>query len=75
MGKIALVLFAGAALATVAFGQENNAPPAEQKQAQTDQANSNENKCCGKDCCKHMAKKDKALKKDKSKESGMGCCK
>lgn len=69
MKKIALVLFAGAALATAAFGQENTAPPAEQKQAQA-----SEDKCCGKDCCKHMsANKDKASKKDKSVATN--CCK
>jgi len=69
MKKLFFVLFAGATLATVAFSQENSAPPAEQKQAQA-----SEDKCCGKDCCKNMkaAKKDKASKKEKS---AMGCCK
>jgi uncharacterized protein YdeI (BOF family) len=71
MKNFVLVLFAGAMLATVAFAQENggnNAPPAEQKQAQT------ADKCCGKDCCKHIsAKKDKASKQDKS--AAGNCCK
>lgn len=77
MRKLLLILFAGASLATVAFSQENSAPPAEQKQAQP-AAQGSEDKCCGKDCdcCKHMkAKKDKASKKDRSETSGMACCK
>ena len=65
MRKLLFVLFAGATLATVAFSQENSAPPAEQKQAQT-----SDDKCCGKDCCKHMkAGNAKASKKDKSEKS------
>jgi hypothetical protein len=72
MKKFALVLFAGAALAAAAFGQENsdkNAPPAEQKQAQAAGE-----QCCNKDCCRHMrAKKEKASKKGKS--ATMACCK
>jgi len=68
MRNFVLVLFAVASMATAAFAQENSAPPADQKQAQS------EDKCCGKDCCKHMAaNKDKGAKKDKS--VAMKCCK
>jgi hypothetical protein len=75
MRRFALVLFAGAAMATVALSQENSAgsnPPAsEQKQEQSADMKG----CCNKGCCKRMlGKKAKASKKDKSAISGMGCC-
>lgn len=73
MKNLALVLFAGAAMATVALSQENTAgtnPPAEQKQEQAADAQG----CCNKDCCKNMKAK-KASKRGKGKMSGMGCCK
>lgn len=72
MKRFALIFFAGAAMATVALSQENNAGtnlPAEQKQEQAADAKG----CCNKDCCKNMkAKKGKASKKDKF---AMSCCK
>jgi hypothetical protein len=75
MKKLFFILFAGATIATVAFSQENNNPPTKQKQDQA-ASQSPGDKCCGKDCCKHMkaAKKDKASKKDNS-ETAMACCK
>lgn len=76
MKNLISLLFAGAVLATAAFGQEASAPATEQQQVQTEQTKSTADKCRGKDCCKNMmAKKDKAAKKDKSKESAMSCCK
>lgn len=64
MKRLACILFAGAAMATVALSQEDNAgntPPAEQKQEQSADAKG----CCKKDCKNMQAKKEKASKKDK----------
>ena len=83
MRKIAMLLFAGAALATVAYGQESspaqNAPAAEQKQAIAEKAKccTEGAKCCEeqKDCCKPQAAKKANAKHQHGQPETKGCCK
>ncbi len=83
MRKIAMILFAGAALATAAYGQEASpAPtaPAEQKQTVSDKA-----KCCGenakccqgeqKGCCNSTDAKKANAKHQHGEAGSKGCCK
>lgn len=74
MRKIALILFAGAALATAAYAQETSPEASTPPAAKCCGENA---KCCQdkKDCCNPKTDKKANAKHEHGNAKAMGCCK